>query len=233
MGYWKDTGGPVSVRLRMLHDGYDYASASLLTVQDKGEVLGAVLFVTDRGDTHISLDKIANGTIQARDLRLRLQFEGAVNGLTLSERLVLEEPVYFSCGPVAGVFAVHSVKFDGLTASLEAGRESNQAWVDVVLYRGSRRSFDFRKIEQAAIILTLSMAPTGAISRFVAPSVYSSIAIDAVAAGIESPRESWSLQRRSESPLSLTIPIRPLTTKQQQIAAVARIGREDPWKAAY
>jgi len=233
VGYWKDTGGPISVRVRMLHDGYDYASASLMTVQDKGDVLGAVLFVTDRGDTHISLDKIANGTIHARDLRLRLQFEGAVTGLTLSERLDLEEPVYFASGPVAGVFALHAVKFDGLTASLEAGRESNQAWVDVVLYRGSGRSFDFRKIEQAAIVFTLSMAPTGAISKFVAPSVYSSVALDAVAAGIESPRESWSLQRRSESPLSLTIPIRPLTTRQQQVGAAAKIGRENPWKAAY
>ena len=74
--------GPAAVRLRCLHDDYDYSSASLFTIQDRTDMLGAVLFATDRGDTHISLDKIANATIPARDLRLRLQFEGAVDDLT-------------------------------------------------------------------------------------------------------------------------------------------------------
>ena len=43
-------------------DGYDYSSASICTVQDGPNVLAAVTFATDRGDTHISLDRIKDGT---------------------------------------------------------------------------------------------------------------------------------------------------------------------------
>lgn len=232
VGYWKDAGGPVAVRVRMLHDGYDYASASLMTVQDKAEVLGAVVFATDRGDTHISLDK-TNGVIHARDLRLRLQFEGAVGGLSLPERLVLDEPLPFSSGPIQGMFALHAVEFNDWTARLEVGRESDQAWIDVVLYHGSGRPFDFRKMEEAEIVFTLSLAQAGSASQFGSPSVYGSIALDSVATGIESPRRSWSFQRRNGPTLSLTVPTRPLTTKEQQAASCAKLGQENPWKATY
>jgi len=195
-------------------------------------VLGAVLFVTDRGDTHISLDK-TNGVIHARDLRLRLQFEGAVGGLTLPERLVLDEPLPFSAGPIQGMFALHAVEFNDLTARLEVGRESDQIWIDVVLYHGSGRPFDFRKMEEAGIVFTLSLAQAGSASQFGSPSVYGSIALDSVATGIESPRRSWSFQRRNGPTLSLTVPTRPLTTKEQQAASCAKVGQENPWKATY
>jgi len=233
VGYWKDAGGPVAVRVRMLHDGYDYASASLFTVQDKGDVLGAVLFATDRGDTHISLDKIADGRIGARDLRLRLQFEGAVGNLVLPERPGIDEPLSFSCGPIEGLFTLHAVKFDGMTARLETGREADQAWIDLVLYHGSGRPFDFRKIEEAAIIFTLLLARAGSASQFGVPSVYGSIALDSLAAGIESPREVWGYQRRNGPTLSLTVPTRPLATKEQQAASSAKLGQDNPWKATY
>jgi hypothetical protein len=233
VGYWEESAGPAAVRLRMLHDGYDYASASLFTIQDKGDVLGAVLFATDRGDTHISLDKIANGTIRARDLRLRLQFEGAVDGLTLPERLVLEEPIPFASGPIEGMFVVHGVKFGDLSSHLEAGRGPNEAWIDVVLYHGSGRPFDFRSMEEAKIVFTLSIAPTGTAAKYTAPSVHSSVALDSLAAGIESPRELWTFQRRNGQTLSITIPTKPLTTKEQQAASCAKAGQENPWKATY
>jgi len=233
VGYWEEPGGPAAVRIRMLHDGYDYASASLFTVQDKGDVLGAVLFATDRGDTHISLDKIANGTIWARDLRLRLEFEGAVDGLTVPERLVLEEPVPFASGPIEGVFMVHGAKFADLSPHLEAGREPNKAWVDVVLYHGSGRPFDFRGIEEAKVVFTLSIAPAGTAAKYAAPSVHSSIALDSLATGVEAARELWTYQRRNGQTLSITIPTKPLTTKDQQAASSAKAGQEDPWKANF
>ncbi|MHC4096915.1 MAG: hypothetical protein ACYSU3_12780, partial [Planctomycetota bacterium] len=73
LAYWNTDDGVVAMRLRCLHDNYDYSSASIFTVQDKGDILGAVVFATDRGDTHISLDRIKNATIKATDLRIRLE----------------------------------------------------------------------------------------------------------------------------------------------------------------
>ncbi len=231
LAYWNTAGGPAALRLRFLHDDYDYSSASLFTVQDRTDILGAVLFATDRGDTHISLDKIVNATITARDLRLRLQFEGAVSDLALPERLRLDEPIRFTSGPVAGTFVLHAVQFTGLRPTLEAGRGREEAWIDLVLYRGPGRPFDFSKIAEAAIVFSLSLAPaTGGLST-TAPSAYMSIATEMAVAGIASPRQSWSLPRTNQTTLSLTIPTKPLTTKQQKAATAARNESINPWKS--
>jgi hypothetical protein len=68
---------PGYMHLRFLKNGYDLSSAWLTTAQREGVVLGAVNFVTNGGDTHISLDLVKNAKIKARDLRLRLEFGGA------------------------------------------------------------------------------------------------------------------------------------------------------------
>ncbi len=230
VGFWQSSGGPTAVRIRCLHDGYDYASATLLTVQDKGDVLGAVLFATDRGDTHISLDKIAGATIGARDLRVRLQFEGVVDGLTLPGKAELHEPIRFASGPIEGVFSYHSAEFADLTPRVEIGRDSEGAWIDLILYHGSSRPFDFNRIAEAAVVFTLSIVPRGTMSLDIDPSVHSSIESELTIAGILSPRQKWIRQRRNAEMLFLTIPTKPLTTKEQIAASYGRVGDENPWK---
>lgn len=234
LAYWQTPTGPAAMRLRCLHDGYDYSSASLFTIQDKADVLGAVLFATDRGDTHISLDKITNATIRARDLRLRLQFEGAISDLALPAKTELDEPMRFTSGPIAGAFCVHAASFAGLPVRFETGRDAEAAWIDVVLYNSVERQFDFSRIEEAAIVFTLSMTPAAASSQYATPSVYSSIATDLGATtDAASPRSTWSWQRTNHEPLALTVPLKPLRTQAQKEAAEAKHGDLDPWKAAY
>jgi hypothetical protein len=233
LAYWTTPNGPAALRLRLLHDNYDYSSASLFTVQDRTGILGAVLFATDRGDTHISLDKIQNGTITAKDLRLRLQFEGAVSGLKLPAASRLSEPMLFSSGPIEGAFCIHSAEFTGLRPSVQTGRQKDEAWIDVVLYQGPARQFDFGKIAEAALVFSLSLtSSTGSPSR-AASAAHMSIASELVATGIESPRQTWFLQRSNNEPLSLTIPTRPLPTKAQKAATAAKLGLADPWKPTY
>jgi hypothetical protein len=246
LGYWKGSpsrnsamgdpnapGGPTALRLRCLHDDYDYSSASFFAIQDRNDILGAVLFATDRGDTHISLDKIQNATITAKDLRLRLQFEGSVSDLTIPARPRLDEPMVFASGPIEGAWCIHSAQFTGLHPTLETGRRQNEAWIDLVLYHGPARSFDFSRIAEAAIVFSLSLtSSTGAPARSVS-SAHMSVATEMIAAGIESPRQLWFLQRSNHETLSLTIPTKPLPTKSQKAAAAAKSGVIDPWKPTY
>ncbi len=233
LAYWITPSGPAALRLRFLHDDYDYSSASLFAVQDRTEILGAVLFTTDRGDTHISLDKIQNATIPARDLRLRLQFEGAVSDLMLPERLRLNEPIRLVCGSIQSTYCLHGIEFTGLRPTLETGRDTGQAWIDLVLYRGPARSFDFSRIAEAALVFSLSLGPATGSLPPAAPSAYMSIATDLTTTGIPSPRQSWSLQRTNNPTLSLTIPVKPLSTKQQKAAVTGKCGDANPWKSAY
>jgi hypothetical protein len=231
VAYWTTPNGPAALRLRCLHDDYDYSSASLFTVQDRTEVLGAVLFATDRGDTHISLDKIQNSTITAKDLRLRLQFEGAVSDLTIPAKPRLDEPMVFASGPIEGAFSIHSAEFTGLRPTVETGRQRDEAWIDIVLYQGPARQFDFSRIAEAAIVFSLSVvSSTGSPPRAVS-SAHMSVAAELIAAGIDSPRHSWLLQRSNSEPLSLTIPTKPLPTKSQKTAAAAKLGIANPWKS--
>jgi hypothetical protein len=238
VAYWKTPAGPAALRLRCLHDNYDYSSASLFTIQDGTDILAAVTFATDRGDTHISLDKITNGTITARDLRLRLQFEGALADLVLpaladAVKDGVHEPVEFRSGGITGRFCLHAADFDGLPLQLETGRDADTRWIDLILYRGPQRQFSFARMNDARIILTLSLAPSTAPAAAIPPSVRKSISTNVVVGNVSSPREIWTWQRTNRQPLALTIPTRPLPTRDQTAAATAKVGPTNPWKSAY
>jgi hypothetical protein len=232
VAYWNTPTGVAALRLRCLHDDYDYSSASLFTVQDAGDIFGAVVFATDRGDTHISLDRLRNATIEARDLRVRLQFEGAVSDLKLPRDITLDEPIEFTSGPITGAFHCPYAVFDESPISIETGRNSGAAWIDIVLYRGLTRSLDFSKIKEAAVLFTLSMYPTREVPAQAEPAISMRIA-DGVVPETQpkAERKNWLWQRTNNAPLSLTVPVTPLPTAEQKKAAAAQRALVNPWKA--
>jgi hypothetical protein len=220
------------MRVRCLHDDYDYSSASIFTVQEKNDALSAVVFATDRGDTHISLDRIQNATIMARDLRVRLQFEGAISGLVLPGEAALEEPIMFRSGLVAGAFCVHQALFDGQPVRLKTGRDGQTAWIDVILYEGVPRRINFGEIEEAAVVFTLSVATPPGVLPAEKPAVAMGIGYsDPTATERTTTRQRWTWQRTNDTTLSLGIPITPLPSKEQIRVTSAKIGSDNPWNA--
>jgi hypothetical protein len=231
VAYWNAPGGAVAMRVRCLHDDYDYSSASIFTVQDESDALSAVVFATDRGDTHISLDRIRNGTIRARDLRVRLQFEGAVGDLVLPRAVAMEEPVQFTSGQVAGTFCVHQALFDGRSVTVKTGRDAETAWIDVVLYQGPSVPFDFEEIREAAVVFTLSLVTPAILLPSGRPSVAMGIGYsDPTTTARTTTRQRWTWQRTNDTTLSLAIPITPLPSKAQIKVTSAKIGPANPWK---
>jgi len=215
LAYWKTEAGAVAMRLRCLHDDYDYSSASIFTVQDRGDILGAVVFATDRGDTHISLDRLKNATIRAKDLRLRLQFEGAIDNLQLSARGRLNQPIRISSGPVNVNLQIPHAVFADYPVSAETTRTA----IDVVLYKGPEKSINFAELGEAAVIFALTVSTgqepieTGQLSI---TNNQSTMLADFSASG--------------GSEMSLTVPINPLATKDQRRAASAKLNSTNPWK---
>jgi hypothetical protein len=232
VAYWNGPGGVTALRVRCLHDDYDYSSASIFTVQEKNDALSAVVFATDRGDTHISLDRLRNATITARDLRVRLQFEGAVNGLVVPREVALEEPIHFRSGQVAGSLCVHQAVFGDRPITLKVGRNAETAWIDVILYQGVPRPIDFRKIEAAAVVFTLSLVTPPGLLPSIKPDVSMGIGYsDPTATERTTAREKWTWQRTNDTTLSLTIPVTPLPSKEQSKVTSAKIGSDNPWNA--
>ena len=79
IAYW--SGSPEEpaayLRLRVIKDGYDFASAGFYSVQKDRAVLCCVNFFTPGGDKHPSLDPLVNGEFTARKLAVEWQMEGA------------------------------------------------------------------------------------------------------------------------------------------------------------
>jgi hypothetical protein len=212
LAYWKTEAGVVAMRLRCLHDDYDYSSASIFTVQDKGDVLGAVVFATDRGDTHISLDRIKNATIKAKDLRVRLEFEGAVQRMRLP--LTRSGRMHIS-------FEIAHAVFDDYPVRIEVGRGDNTARRDVVLYHGPEKDINFAEMTDAAVVFTLSVSTrenSTSNNQLSIVNNQSTVVAD------------WSRPGRPN--MSLTIPVKPLPTGRQKAATSAKFGSTDPWKTS-
>ena len=214
LAYWNTDAGVVAMRLRCLHDGYDYSSASIFTVQDKSDILGAVVFATDRGDTHISLDRLKNATIKATDLRIRLQLEGAVANLKLPEKVELNRPIRISSGRINCDFKVAHAVFGDFPITIHTSRDGNTAWIDIVLYNGKQTQIDFRKIDEAAIIFTLSLNPQLA-TRNSKP---------------ETRNPAPGLITTNWRNMSLTVPTKPMPSGKQNTASSAKLGEKNPWK---
>lgn len=233
VAHWNASSGPASVRLRCLRDDDDFASASLYAIQDATEVLGAVLLATDRGNRHVSLDRIQNSTIRAQDLRVRLHFEGALDDLTLPDEVEVGKPIVFTSGRIEGKFCVHAATFDNYPTRMETGRDADSVWVDVILYDGVQRSFDLREISQAQVVFTLSMIASSVLHN-PDPTVYPTMAGSVVVEGqIVPSRQRWFWRRLRGASMTLTVPIAPLPTTAQTAAAAALLDNLDPWKAAY
>ncbi len=156
VAYWNGPAGPAALQVRFLHDGYDYSSAHILCAQQGSEILAGVCFATDGGDTHPSLDRVRNATIEAEDLRLRLEFFSMPEEWPLP-RWTLGETTALDLGEVhLAVRPVHAA-FGEWKPTAEVSREGARVFLDVVLTHGARRSFCFTEIAPAFLILGLSL----------------------------------------------------------------------------
>ena len=208
------------MRLRCLHDDYDYSSASLFTVQDKGDILGAVVFTTDRGDTHISLDRLKHATITAGDLRLRLQFEGAIDKFRLPPETKLNQLMTMSYGPVHISLKIPHAVFGKYPVTMQNGRAGNTAYIDVVLYHGEEKDINFAEINEAAIIFALSVST----SQTSIPNGQLSIVNNQ-----SQVHAHWS--RPDKSQMALSVPAKPFSSGKQKATASANFGVTNPWKS--
>ncbi|MBN1804927.1 MAG: hypothetical protein JW837_06725 [Sedimentisphaerales bacterium] len=223
LAYWNSASGPVAMRLRCLHDGCDYSSASTFAIQNESQILGAVVFATDRGDTHISLDLLKDATIKAKDLRLRLQFEGDVNDLNIPDDARLNQSIMISSGQVTCNFQIAHAVFDDNPINIRTGRDDSSAWLDIILYEGEQKDISFAGISQAVAIFALSLNAQSENTLPTEPQQsLRALVINPSAPGLVS--ATWNQ-------MFLTVPFKPMKTSEQNAAAAAGKSGKDPWKS--
>jgi hypothetical protein len=158
VAYWGDAKSHAYLHVRFLHDGYDFAAAQFFSVQKEGTALAAINFATDGGDTHVSLDRIKNGTITAKDLRLRFEFGGAVEDLEIKMRADFPEREVRH-GPVRIYPMVHFGEIDNVAGESrwEVNTQDGRKCLDLVLYHGEEIDVAFDQMATAGIGLSVQI----------------------------------------------------------------------------
>ncbi|MBE0537415.1 MAG: hypothetical protein IH624_17265 [Phycisphaerae bacterium] len=221
LAYWQTANGPAAMRLRCLHDGYDYSSASVFCVQDKGDVLAAVVFATDRGDTHISLDRI-DGTIAASDISVWLELEGAVEDVKLPQSGQLNSPFVIGDEAISCSGSIAYCAFDGFRPEMRVRRGEKGTAVGISLYAGEERRIDFAAMSEAAVILALSMNAKPVDKNV---DTFSGLTVTAEDGMIAA---RWI--RKDGADMELRAPQKPMKGREQQKQAAGRLGAQDAWK---
>jgi len=157
IAYWGSEKKPVYLQIRFLHDLYDYASANIFCSQDSTNVLGAINFTTNGGDRHVTIDVIKDGTIRAKDLRLRFEFGGDISNITFMAPDIQRQSVSGKSGKIKFKIDLPYVKFSGYQCSWSTGGDDKTKWIDFVIYTGPEIAFNFEKIDEAVIGFLLSV----------------------------------------------------------------------------
>ncbi len=155
LGYFGTVEEPVALNLKCLHDGYDYCSGMMVTVQEKERTLTTVGFTTNRGDTHINLDPVKDATISADDLRVRWLFGGAVKHLDVE---TLANNTFRVTDRRSGLHVVIAFPFavmSGQKVTFEVNRTEDELAIDAVLYHGERRDICFTDLSEIAVATAL------------------------------------------------------------------------------
>lgn len=157
VAYWGPPESPSYLRLRFLHDGYDFAAAQVFCAQDQGRVLAGVVLATNGGDTHVSLDRIQDATFTARDLRLRFEFGGNVTAASITMTDAVDEPIRVSVPGMNLLLGRLFARFDQADIHWESGAEDEKQFLDLVFYQGPERSFNLANIPHAAAAIAMAM----------------------------------------------------------------------------
>lgn len=141
IAYWGPARQPGYLHLRLLKNGYDLAAGEFCCVQQEGRALAGINLASDGGDTHISLDKLKNGLLKAKDLRLRFELGGAAGQAAPAAPASLAEPARLNFGDVTLDLCVPFAKLGDATGHWAAGQDPKlgTAWLDIVLYEGEKR----------------------------------------------------------------------------------------------
>jgi hypothetical protein len=157
IAYWGTSLKPVSMQIRFLHDGYDYAAANIFCAQDSTNVLGAINFTTNGGDRHVTIDVIENATIKAADLRLRFEFGGDISSVSFNAPEAGKNLVVGKSGKLNFRIELPYQKFGDYRGNWSTGGDDKNKWIDLVIYSGSEKEFNFGEIQEAVLGFLFSL----------------------------------------------------------------------------
>lgn len=148
---------PYIIRLRVLNNNYDFASAELHSVQEKGLVFGHIFLNTNRGNLHQDAD-ITNGKIVTSDFRIRFEITGNIDHLNISSS---NKSIVVSYRSTKLTYMIPYAVFDDIPIKFSFERTDSHYYFDTVLDIPENYEFDFGKLEKAIYQFALLISSTG------------------------------------------------------------------------
>jgi hypothetical protein len=155
--YWGEVKAPKYLQVRLLHDNYDFSSATFYGQQKDNQVLAAINFISNGADKHITIDRLKGGKFKAKDLRLRFEFGNVKSLGTLAVPTAITDPFTISLDPLKLNFQLYSAEFDGEKGRWEKGGDGKTSWVDYVFYSGAEKEIDLTKVDRAVAGFTFEV----------------------------------------------------------------------------
>jgi len=155
--YWGEVKSPKYLHVRLLHDNYDFSSATFYGQQKDNQVLAAINFISNGGDKHITIDRLKAGKFKAKDLRLRFEFGNVKNPETLAVPAAITDPFTINLAPLKLSFQLYSAEFDGEKGRWEKGGDGKASWIDYVFYSGAEKEIDLTKMARAVAGFTFEV----------------------------------------------------------------------------
>lgn len=146
---------PSYLRLRFLHDNYDFSAVNIFSAQDSTMVLSMMNLSWDGGDRHPSIDRIAGRRFKASDLRLRVELGGDRSNCSFALPESTDGCLAINAGGLSFCLKLPFVAWDGCKGHWELGHDNETAWADYVIYSGLTHEFNMDSMESAAIGLCL------------------------------------------------------------------------------
>lgn len=153
--YWGELNKAHYLQVRLLHDMFDFSTASIFTRQKENNILAVINFGTNGGDKHLSIDRIQDGKFKAKDLRLRFEF-GNCKEINTTLPVKPNEAFTINACESQTVIRLLENKFGNLKGYWEKGNDKENCWVDYVIYNGQEKDFDLTQIQQAVYAFALS-----------------------------------------------------------------------------
>ena len=136
---------PYFIRLKVLNDNHDYSSGELHCVQNKGIILGHIIFSTNRGDKHPDYD-LKYGKLISSDFRIRFEINGNINNL---EVISGKNSLTIKYKNITLRYRVPLVCMDNIPVTFELKKNKEHMYFDVVFTIGPNSEIDLTKLKKA------------------------------------------------------------------------------------
>lgn len=152
-----ESENPYIIKLRVLNNNYDFASAELHSIQENGFVFGHIFLNTNRGNLHQSVD-ITNGKITTSDFRIRFEITGNIDLLNISSS---NKSIVVKYRSTQLTYTVPYVEFDDIPIKFSFERTDTHYYFDTVLDIPPNYEFDFGKLQKAIYQFALLISSSG------------------------------------------------------------------------